>query len=91
MTNEDMIEGEKVCCGKPMNVFGDIASPIVDDVDEQKMYLCLDCGSYISLIKGHMDIEDVLNYINSYGSQTDANKFVALHPEFSDEVIQNGM
>ena len=89
--NEDMlnvIEGKKICCGKPMNLLGmGAGSPLMDNIDEEQMFICLDCGSYISLTKGQMDIEDVLNNVNSYGSQTDANKFVALHPEFSDEVI----
>ena len=74
-----------MCCNIPMVLIN--GETMLEEVETSQMYMCLDCGGYISYTEGQLDIEEVLNNINSFGTYTDKKKFVELHPEFSEEVV----
>jgi hypothetical protein len=80
---------DKTCCGKPMASFGDVQMLAVMNSEIETCYrwVCLECGSFYEVQEGQLDIENLVNCVNSFGSDTDKKQFVELHPELSDEVL----
>lgn len=74
------------CCGKPMTCLGNV-DDMCPDIDNRERWVCLECGGFFEITEGQMELEDLKNNINTYGSYTDKKKFVELHPELSDEVV----
>lgn len=83
----DRIENKHECCGKPMVCLGDVNCLANSEIDNCERWICLSCGGFFEITEGQMNMEDLLNNVNNFGSETDKKKFVELHPEFSNEVI----
>ena len=72
-----------------MSNFGDVQmlSPMSSEIETCFRWVCLECGNFYEIQEGQLDIENLLNDVNNFGSDTDKKRFVELHPELSDEVI----
>lgn len=72
-----------------MSNFGDVQSfaLIGSEIETCLRWVCLECGGFYEVQEGQFDIENLLNQVNNFGSDTDKKRFVELHPELSDEVL----
>jgi len=48
------------CCGKKMKVFENMQT-LMQDITEQHMALCPDCGRYIGITRGYLPEEEIEN------------------------------
>lgn len=59
----DKVEFDDICCGKKMKHYPHLQT-LMGGIQNQQMWLCLECGSYFSFEEGQYDEEELENWKN---------------------------